>query len=57
MRARMLDGRSEDEYVARAERVGPYLTLLRGISFEQENIRWAERTLAIIERRLSARVD
>jgi DNA-binding PadR family transcriptional regulator len=51
-RARMLDGRGEEEYLAHADRVGPYLTLLRGISFEEENIRWAERTLAILERRL-----
>jgi DNA-binding PadR family transcriptional regulator len=54
MRARMLDGRDEAEYLAQAKRVGPYLTLMRGISFEQENIRWAERTLAIIERRQGA---
>jgi DNA-binding PadR family transcriptional regulator len=51
-RTRLLDGRTEEEYLARAERVGPYLTLLRGISFEQENIRWAERVLTVIERRL-----
>ena len=55
MRARMLDGRSEEEYLAQTERVGPYLTLLRGISFEEENIRWAERAQTIIERRLLAR--
>jgi DNA-binding PadR family transcriptional regulator len=53
-RARLLDGRGEEQYLAQAERVGPYLTLLRGISFEQENIRWAERVLAVIERRLPA---
>jgi DNA-binding PadR family transcriptional regulator len=52
MRARMLDGHSEAEYLAQAERVGPYLTLLRGISFEKENIRWGERALTIIEQRL-----
>jgi len=54
MRARMLDGRSEDEYLAQAERVGPYLTLMRGISFEEENIRWAHRALTIVEHRLAA---
>ena len=43
---------AEEEYLAQAERVGPYLTLLRGIAFEQENIRWAEHALTIIERRL-----
>lgn len=54
LRARMLDGRSEDEYLVESERVGPYLTLMRGISFEEENIRWAERALSIVERRASA---
>ena len=52
MRTRLLDGRSEEEYLAQTERVGPYVTLLRGISFEEENVRWAERALTIIERRL-----
>lgn len=56
LRARILDGRSEEEYLARAERVGPYLTLMRGISFEEENIRWAEHALSIVERRMSADV-
>ena len=50
----MLDGRDEDEYLALAKRVGPYLTLMRGISFEQENIRWAERALTIMEQRQGA---
>ena len=53
-RTRLLDGRDEEEYLAQTERVGPYLTLLRGISFERENIRWAERALTIIERRQGA---
>jgi DNA-binding PadR family transcriptional regulator len=53
-RTRLLDGRSEEEYLARAERVGPYLTLLRGIAFEEENVRWAERALTILERRQGA---
>jgi DNA-binding PadR family transcriptional regulator len=54
LRTRMLDGRSEEQYLLQTERVGPYLTLTRGISFEEENIRWAEHALAIIERRLAA---
>jgi DNA-binding PadR family transcriptional regulator len=54
LRARMLDGRGEDTYLAEAEHVGPYLTLLRGISFEQENIRWAEHALTVLEKRMSA---
>lgn len=51
LRTRLLEDRAEDDYLAHAERVGPYLTLLRGIALEQENIRWAERVLPILERR------
>jgi hypothetical protein len=51
----MLDGRTEDDYLAQAERIGPYLTLMRGLSFEEENIRWAKRALTMIERRLPSR--
>ncbi|BBZ46559.1 PadR family transcriptional regulator [Mycobacterium parmense] len=54
LRARLLEGRDEEDYLAHAERVGPYLTLMRGISFEEENIRWAERALTVLERRLPA---
>ncbi|MGV9821788.1 PadR family transcriptional regulator [Nocardia xishanensis] len=56
LRSRLLDGRSEQAYLTEAERVGPYLTLLRGISFEQENIRWAEFVLSVIDRRIAAHV-
>jgi DNA-binding PadR family transcriptional regulator len=51
VRARMLDGRTEDEYFEQVDRIGPYLTLMRGRAFEKENIRWAERTLGILEKR------
>lgn len=50
----LLAGRTEDAYLAEADRVGPYLTLLRGIRFEEENIDWANRALAVIEQRLAA---
>lgn len=55
MRDRMLGGRTEAEYLRDSARVGPYLTLLRGISFEQENIRWAEHTLSVLEHRSAVR--
>ncbi|MGX9675382.1 PadR family transcriptional regulator [Mycobacterium sp. HM-7] len=55
IRDRLLAGRTEAVFFAEAERVGPYLTLLRGISFEQENLRWAQETLEVIERRQSRR--
>ncbi|MFV8048409.1 PadR family transcriptional regulator [Mycobacterium sp. 48b] len=50
----LLAGRTEAAYLAEAERIGPYLTLLRGIRFEEENIDWAGRALGIIEQRLGA---
>ncbi|MGC0364291.1 DNA-binding PadR family transcriptional regulator [Rhodococcus sp. 27YEA15] len=56
LRNRLLDGRSEHAYLAEVERVGPYLTLLRGISFEQENQRWAEFVLSVIDRRATAEI-
>ena len=54
LRARILNGRSEEEFLATAPRVGPYLTLMRGISYEQENVAWAGRALAIVEQRQGA---
>ncbi|MEY2242009.1 PadR family transcriptional regulator [Streptomyces sp. SAS_267] len=51
--ARLLDGRTEEEYLAGAERVGPYLTLLGGRAFEQAIIEWAERALRVLEQRAS----
>ncbi|MEV6362634.1 PadR family transcriptional regulator [Nocardia asteroides] len=56
LRTRLLDGRSEQAHLAEIDRVGPYLTLLRGISFEQENIRWADSALSIIDRRVTTPV-
>jgi DNA-binding PadR family transcriptional regulator len=51
MRVRLLAGRDEDDHLANGTRIGPYLTLLRGIAFEEENIRWAQRTLSVLDRR------
>lgn len=51
LRLRLLDGRDEEEHVREAPRIGPYLTLLRGIAFEEENIRWAERALGVMDQR------
>ncbi|SER17839.1 transcriptional regulator, PadR family [Lentzea xinjiangensis] len=56
LRDRLLDGRTEEEFLAGAERVGPYLTLLRGLSFERDNVRWCARCLTVLERR-GARLD
>ncbi|MFF8726997.1 PadR family transcriptional regulator [Streptomyces sp. NPDC015171] len=51
LQERLLQGRTEDEYYARAERIGPYLTLLRGMAFERENLRWGELALRTLRRR------
>jgi DNA-binding PadR family transcriptional regulator len=56
LRARLLNGRSEQAYLAEVDHIGPYLTLLRGISFEQENLRWAEFALTVIDRRIGAQL-
>ncbi|MBD0708831.1 MULTISPECIES: PadR family transcriptional regulator [unclassified Streptomyces] len=51
----MLNGRDEECYLDEAERVGPYLTLMRGRYFEEENLRWGEQALAVLDRRAAAR--
>jgi DNA-binding PadR family transcriptional regulator len=53
VRDRLLAGRTEEEYLRTADRVGPYLTLMAGIAFEEENVRWCERVLAILEQRVA----
>ncbi|MEV6652534.1 PadR family transcriptional regulator [Streptomyces sp. NPDC051219] len=51
LRDRLLAGSTETDFLATADRVGPYLTLARGIAFEQENIRWCEFVLDVLDRR------
>ncbi|QXV57906.1 PadR family transcriptional regulator [Amycolatopsis sp. TNS106] len=51
LRERLLGESAEADFLATAPRVGPYLTLARGIAFEQENIRWCEKVLAALDRR------
>jgi DNA-binding PadR family transcriptional regulator len=52
LRRRILAGRTEAEHLAGAERVGPYLTLLRGLEFETENLRWGARVIEVLDHRL-----
>lgn len=42
---------TEDEFLRHGDRVGPYLTCLRGVAFEQENRDWCARTIAVLEAR------
>jgi hypothetical protein len=49
--AEILGDRTDAEFLATGSRIGPYLTLHRGISFERENIAWGRRALDILARR------
>jgi DNA-binding PadR family transcriptional regulator len=51
VRERLLEGRTEERYLRESDRVGPYLALLAGITFEQENARWCERVLTVLRER------
>ncbi|WP_026123520.1 PadR family transcriptional regulator [Nocardiopsis chromatogenes] len=55
IRERLLGGRPEEEYLRETDHVGPYLTLLRGRYFEEENLRWGEEVLAILDARAARR--
>ncbi|MFJ8623863.1 PadR family transcriptional regulator [Kitasatospora sp. NPDC093550] len=55
LRAKLLDGRTEEQHLAESERIGPYLTLLRGMAFEEENLRWGGTALRVLDRRSAPR--
>lgn len=55
LREQLLAGRTEEEYLHGDDRVGPYLTLMRGRLFEQENLTWGATVLEILANRVSAR--
>jgi len=47
----LLGGRGESDHLREAERVGPFLTLLGGRMYEQQNIRWCEAALELLDQR------
>ncbi|MBZ4321054.1 PadR family transcriptional regulator [Streptomyces huiliensis] len=49
--AGMRGDRTEDEFLRHGDRVGPYLTCLRGLAFEQGNHDWCERTIRVLRER------
>jgi DNA-binding PadR family transcriptional regulator len=51
LRDGLLDGRSEEAYLRDADRVGPYLTLMGGRMYEQQNIRWCTAVLEVLDQR------
>lgn len=50
VRGRLFGGRTEDECLGEADRIGP-LTLMGGIAFEETNVRWCEHALTLLKRR------
>lgn len=46
-----LRGRTREEYLRSARRVGPYLTLVRGLEFERANLRWADEVISVVSAR------
>jgi DNA-binding PadR family transcriptional regulator len=57
LRDNLLDGQSETTHLRDAERVGPYLTLMGGRMYEEQNIRWCEAVLAVLEQRSRGDAD
>ncbi|MFD0856359.1 PadR family transcriptional regulator [Actinomadura adrarensis] len=51
LRTRMLAGQDEVEYLRSVERVGPYLTLMRGLQYEEDISRWGQQILNILRER------
>ncbi|GAA0465208.1 PadR family transcriptional regulator [Streptomyces olivaceiscleroticus] len=47
----MRAGRTEEEFLRHGDRIGPYLTCLRGLAFEEGNREWCERTIAVLRER------
>lgn len=45
----------EDAFLREGERVGPYLTCLRGLAFERENLAWCRRAAAVLKARAGVR--
>ncbi|WP_405805476.1 PadR family transcriptional regulator [Streptomyces sp. NBC_00210] len=45
----------EDEFLRRGRRIGPYLTCLRGLAFEEDNLDWCRRIAAVLRERQSDR--
>lgn len=50
----MRGDRTEEEFLRDGDRIGPYLTCLRGLAFEEGNRDWCERTVATLRARRQA---
>ncbi|MFD3696479.1 PadR family transcriptional regulator [Streptomyces sp. NPDC058646] len=54
---RMRGGMDEEEFLLRGERIGGYLTCLRGLAFEQGHRDWCRRSAAILRERQTNRAE
>jgi DNA-binding PadR family transcriptional regulator len=54
---KMRGDRSEEEFLRHGERIGPYLTCLRGLAFEEGNRDWCRRSAAILRERRAAHAE
>ncbi|MCX4538955.1 PadR family transcriptional regulator (plasmid) [Streptomyces sp. NBC_00841] len=54
---RMRGDADEEEFLRRGERIGPYLTCLRGLAFEQEHRDWCLRIAAVLKERQSTHAE
>jgi DNA-binding PadR family transcriptional regulator len=50
----MRGDRDEETFLRDAERIGPYLTCLRGRRFEQENVDWCRRATRVLRARTAS---
>ncbi|MBD0692961.1 PadR family transcriptional regulator [Streptomyces sp. CBMA123] len=50
----MRGGREEPEFLREGERIGPYLTCLRGLAFERGNRDWCREAIAVLAQRRAA---
>lgn len=51
LRILMFHGRDEETFLRTTHRIGPYLTLKRGIDYERENIKWARWAKDVVRSR------
>jgi DNA-binding PadR family transcriptional regulator len=51
LREDLREGRAEDDYLRDAQRIGPYLTLMAGRLYEQQNIQWCTVVLDVLAAR------
>lgn len=51
LRDRLLAGRTDDEYVRATERIGPYLTVMGGRMYEQQQTHWITTVMRVLAER------